>query len=80
MQVGDGATTLGLIFATVGAGCFLGPVAANALVRPRPGPLLWACAASFALLFLGSALMAAAGGLRLVLGATFVRAIGAPEH
>lgn len=76
MQIGDGPTTLGLIFAMVGIGCFLGPVFLNALVPPTPRPLLWACAGSFLLLFLGAALMALAQGLPLVLAATFVRAIG----
>ena len=76
MQVRDGPTTLGLIFATVGLGCFLGPVVLNALVPPTPKPLLWASVAAFVLLFLGAALMTAARSLVLVLGATFVRAIG----
>jgi hypothetical protein len=75
-QIGDSATTLGLIFAVVGVGCFLGPVGMNALVPPRPRPLLWACAGAFVLLFAGTVLMAAAESLTMVLVATLVRSIG----
>lgn len=76
MQLGDSSMTLGVIFAVVGLGCFLGPVALNAFVPPRPAPLLWACAGSFALLFLGSLMMTFAGSLAMVLASTFVRAVG----
>jgi len=76
LQIGDGPTTLGLIFAVVGTGCFLGPVILNAVVRPQPRPLLWACAASFILLFLGTLMMSLAHTMKLVLAATFVRSVG----
>jgi predicted MFS family arabinose efflux permease len=76
MQVGDSSTTLGVIFATVGIGCFLGPVFLNAAVEPRPRPLLWASALAFIFLFAGSVLLAAARKLYMVLAATLVRAVG----
>jgi predicted MFS family arabinose efflux permease len=77
IQVADDAEiTLGLIFAMVGVGCFLGPVLLNLIVSPREKPLVWACAAAFCLLFVGSALMAYAQTLFMVLVATLVRAVG----
>jgi len=76
MQVGDGATTLGLIFASVGLGCFLGPVILNAAVEPKPRPLLWASALAFIFLFAGAVLLAAARRLSMVLAATLVRSVG----
>jgi len=76
MQVGDSSTTLGLIFASVGFGCFLGPVVLNAAVQPRPRPLLWASALAFIFLFAGAVLLAAARRLYMVLVATLVRAVG----
>jgi hypothetical protein len=76
MPVGDSSTTLGLIFATVGVGCFLGPIFLNALVEPRPKPLLWASALAFIFLFAGAVVMAAARKLYLVLIATLIRAVG----
>jgi hypothetical protein len=33
--LGDAATTLGLLFAAVGLGCFLGPLVSNTLTPPR---------------------------------------------
>lgn len=53
MQWGDASVTLGLIFATVGTGCFVGPIAFNLLVPPRPPALAWGVAASFCLMFSG---------------------------
>lgn len=34
-SLGDGSQTLGLIFAAVGLGCFLGPLTFNKLTPPR---------------------------------------------
>ena len=51
--VGDSSTTLGLIFATVGLGCFVGPVALNHLFPPHPASLRWGVAASYCLFFAG---------------------------
>lgn len=77
IQIADDAEiTLGLIFAMVGIGCFLGPVVLNLIVAPRPKPLVWACAAAFCLLFVGSAFMAYAQTLFMVLAATLIRAVG----
>ena len=76
MQIEDGATTLGIIFATVGLGCFLGPVVMNIIVSPKPRQLLWASAASFGFIFAGAVLMATAKHLSMVLAASFIRSIG----
>lgn len=77
MQVANSSsTTLGFIFASVGVGCFLGPVVLNAAVEPRPRPLVWASALAFIFLFAGAALMAAARKLYMVLAASLVRAVG----
>jgi len=51
--VGDSSTTLGLIFATVGLGCFVGPVVLNHLFPPYPASLRWGVAASYLLFFAG---------------------------
>lgn len=50
---GDSSTTLGLIFATVGLGCFVGPVVLNHLFPPYPASLRWGVAASYCLFFAG---------------------------
>jgi hypothetical protein len=77
MQIGDSSTTLGLIFASVGVGCFLGPIFLNSVVEPRPKPLLWASALAFIFLFAGAVLMALArSALSMVLIATLVRSVG----
>ena len=34
-SLGDSATTLGLLFAAVGFGCFIGPIVSNRLTPPR---------------------------------------------
>ena len=39
-SLGDAATTLGLLFASVGLGCFIGPLVSNTLTPPRSGPSL----------------------------------------
>ncbi|PRW58840.1 major facilitator superfamily MFS_1 [Chlorella sorokiniana] len=73
---GDSSTTLGLIFATVGLGCFVGPVLLNHLFPPYPASLRWGVAASYCLFFAGFALMLIAPNISLVLASTFVRAMG----
>ena len=37
--LGDGPQTLGLVFASVGVGCFFGPIAFNYFTPPRSTPL-----------------------------------------
>jgi hypothetical protein len=76
MQLGDSSTTLGFIFAVVGLGCFLGPLAMNRLVPPWAPALRWGVAASYALFFLGLTLMLAAPNLALLLASTLVRSAG----
>ena len=53
-----------------------GPICMNALVPPRPRPLVWGVAASYCFLFAGFLLMVVSPGISLVLASTFVRAIG----
>lgn len=73
---GDAPETLGFIFATVGFGCFVGPIILNALIPPHPKPLAWGVAASFGFLFAGFLMMLAAPNILLLLFSTFVRSIG----
>ncbi len=75
---GDSSVTLGLIFATVGFGCFVGPISMNAIVPPRPQALAWGVAASFGFLFCGFLMMLVAPNILLLLLSTFVRSIGKP--
>lgn len=77
-SLGDQSTTLGLIFATVGLGCFLGPIGMNRAVAPRRLPLMVGVAASFAFVAAGFGMMLAGytQGIGWVLAATFVRSIG----
>ena len=75
-QLGDASTTLGIIFACVGWACFVGPIIFSAAVPPKPRPLIWSVVASFALLFIGSLLLAVATNIYGVLLATWVRSMG----
>ena len=72
----DAASTLGLIFACVGVGSLVGPIAANLIVPPTPRALLRAVAASFAALASGYVVMVGAGGLGGVALGTATRAAG----
>lgn len=75
--LGDTEATLGLLFGTVGLGCFVGPIMMNLLVPPQPTPLLWGTVASFGFLLAGYLLMLIAPNISIVLVSTFVRSIGA---
>jgi MFS family permease len=73
----DASMTLGLIFAVVGIGCFVGPVGFNMVApNPKSGALLWSVVASFMFLFLGSLFLAIADTFLGVVTATFVRSLG----
>jgi hypothetical protein len=60
----------------VGLGCFVGPLAMNRVVAPRPAPLRWGVAASYSLFFLGLLVMGLSPNIALVLLSTFVRSMG----
>ncbi|KAL4437964.1 hypothetical protein ABPG77_004185 [Micractinium sp. CCAP 211/92] len=74
--LGDASATLGFIFAAVGFGCFVGPVALNAVVPPRPPALRWGVAASYGLFAVGLLVMLLAPTIWLVLASTIIRSMG----
>lgn len=71
------ASVLGAIFACVGAGCLVGPLAMNALTGTDTRSLLRSVGVAFALLSAGYAGLAASGGaLAGVMAATALRSAG----
>ncbi|PSC75896.1 MFS transporter [Micractinium conductrix] len=76
LQLGDSSTTLGLIFAAVGFGCFVGPILFNRFLPPTPPALRWGVALSYLFFFAGLLLMLLSPSLTLVLVSTVVRSMG----
>ncbi|KAL4425671.1 hypothetical protein ABPG75_009687 [Micractinium tetrahymenae] len=75
-DLGDASATLGFIFAAVGVGCFVGPVALNAVVPPHTRALRWGVAASYCLFATGLLVMLLAPTIWLVLASSVVRSMG----
>ncbi|CAL8462528.1 g2061 [Coccomyxa elongata] len=75
-SLGDSSTTLGLLFASIGLACFIGPVLSNRITPPRKPHLLRACAASFVLFFAGYLLMSVAPNIWALVPSTIVRSMG----
>lgn len=72
-----GSTSLGLLYAVVGVGTGLGPIAARRLTRDRHGPQRAAIAAAYVISAAGLALMAPLWSFPLVLAGATLRGIGA---
>ncbi|GIV79142.1 MAG: MFS transporter [Litorilinea sp.] len=73
---GDGALTLGLIYAVTGIGTGVGPLVLRAWLGDSQRAGLWAISMSFGLLTLGVLGIGLAPSLGWVLGATLLRALG----
>jgi MFS family permease len=71
-----GGISLGLLYAVVGVGTGLGPIAARAFTGDRDRPQRVALAASYAVQAIGMALAAPLASFGLVLAGTFIRGIG----
>jgi|APGre2960657444_1045066.scaffolds.fasta_scaffold02547_4 MFS family permease len=80
-QIGGDALTMGIIFASVGVGCVIGPLVTDAVTVQSETPLLRACVVSMGIVagsfgLLAGAASARAAGLSLVLLATGLRSCG----
>lgn len=75
-SLGDAGATMGIIYASVGVGCFLGPLLLNAVTPTALVPLLRGVAVSMGLLLAGYVLMLAATHIQTLILATVVRAMG----
>jgi MFS family permease len=71
-----GGISLGLLYAVLGAGTGLGPIAARAITGDRDRPQRLAIATSYAIQAVGMALAAPLASFGLVLAGTFVRGFG----
>lgn len=67
---------MGIIYASVGVGCFLGPLLLNTVTPTAVVPLLRGVAISMGLLLAGYLLMLAATHIQGLIVATMVRAMG----
>lgn len=73
---GDAGATMGIIYASVGIGCCMGPLLLNAITPTALVPLLRGVALSMALLLVGYLLMLVATHIYTLMLATVVRAMG----
>ncbi|MBN1566032.1 MAG: MFS transporter [Anaerolineae bacterium] len=72
----DGSTGMGLIFAAVGIGTGIGPIAARYFTGDRDRALKWGIAASYLITALGLAVIAPLSSFGLLLFGTVLRGLG----